>query len=310
MIIICFRKNLILFTLFFHIWISCSPAFSQSGRWNKARNFQFNIYYHFEDRENISGLQDYLTTAFPDIEARLGVTLPYNPQIFLVTSQEEFDQITGGSLPNWSQGVSFPQKGVIVLKSPSFSHDIDTFHRTAVHELTHIMIAVKAGMGIPRWFNEGLAQILSGEGQGKEKMPISRALWSGKLIPLMSVENVDRFPRAQADLAYLQSYHAAEFLLKQHGWETIRQLLQELGAGKAWEEALFNNIEMDQAGLEAEWLSDLGKSYRWVILLDTQIYLFIGATILVLFAGVAMIRRRRKIYKRWEEEEGPQAEVF
>lgn len=285
-------------------------AVSQAATWKQRASNQIKIFYHPGDEENVSGVLRAIESAVPDLEEKLGVALPYLPRVFLASSQEEFDRVTGGSLPTWSQGVSFPKMGTIVLKSPSFSHDIETCHRTAVHELVHLMIARKSGVNVPRWLNEGLALMLSGEGPGKPLMPLSRALWSGRLLLLMSVERVDSYSHSQAELAYLQSYHATEFLLKQYGWETLRSLLTALGEGLTWEEALFDNIETDQAGFEAFWLASLEESYRWMILLDSQLYIFVGMTLLVLVAGIAVIRRRRQIYRRWEAEDGPQPDIF
>jgi hypothetical protein len=279
---------------------------AQISSWKQKGDSRLQVYYHPGDEENASGVLQAVDEALPDLEGKLGVILSYPPQIVLATSQEEFDRITGGTLPTWSQGVSFPERGAIVLKSPAFSHDIQTCHRTAVHELVHLMVGQKSGHQVPRWLNEGLALMLSGEGPGKPLMPLSRALWSGGLQPLMAVEQVDAYPNAQAELAYLQSYHATEFLIRQYGWETLRRLLDELGQGRAWDEALFRQIEIDQAGFEATWLASLNKSYRWMILLDSQLYIFVGMTLLVLIAGIAIIRRRRRIYKRWEAEDSLQ----
>lgn len=291
------------------VLISAAAAQPVEG-WKERGNQHFRVYHHPEEAINVAELLQELERVKPDLEEKLDVSLPRPPRIFVVSSQDEFDRATGGRLPAWSQGVSFPLNGTIVLKSPSFSEDIATFHRTAVHELVHLMIGIKAGNGIPRWLNEGLAQLLSGEGPGKPMVHLSRALWSGKLIPLVSIENVDSFPHGQANLAYLQSYNATEFLLKQYGWDVLRELLTRLGRGTHWNEALFETIESDQAGFEASWLASLESSHRWLILLDLHLYLFAGATLLVLWSGVAIIRRRRKIYRQWEAEDGPQQSIY
>lgn len=293
------------------LFVLCATAAAQPVEgWKERGNEHFRVYHHPQEAINVAELLQALERLKPNLEEKLDVTLPQPPRIFVVSSQKEFDRATGGRLPVWSQGVSFPMNGTIVLKSPSFSEDIQTFHRTAAHELVHLMIGIKAGNGIPRWLNEGLAQLLSGEGPGKPMVRLSRALWSGRLIPLTAIENVDGFPHTQANLAYLQSYNAAEFLLKQYGWDVLRELLKKLGRGARWDEALFETIETDQAGFEASWLASLETSHRWLILLDLHIYLFAAATLLVLWSGVAIIRRRRKIYRQWEAEDGPRQDIF
>ncbi len=271
--------------------------------WNERSNDFVKVFFHTGDGENVSGLQAAFKNVRPDLEEKLGVTLPYIPRIYIVSSQTEFDRATQGALPSWSQGVSFSRGGQIILKSPAFSKNISAFNQTAVHELVHLMVGQKSENNVPRWFNEGLAQLLSGEAQGKPLMPLSQALWAKSLIPLTAIEQVDRLDQSDAELAYLESFHATEFLINQYGWNTVRELLTLLGEGLSWENALFRTLEIDHAGFEAEWINSLEKSHRWLILMDTPIYLLTGATLLVLIAVVMVYWRRRQIYKRWESEE-------
>jgi hypothetical protein len=297
-----------LFLIF--LFLSPKAHTAPTETWQERSNEDVKVLFHPGEGENVSGVLETFSRLIPDLEEKLGVSLPYIPQIYVVTSQEEFDAVTRGALPPWSQGVSFPRGGQIVLKSPSFAKDIDTFNKTALHELVHLMIGVKTLNNIPRWLNEGLAQMLSGEAQGKPLMPLSRALWSGKIIPLDLIEGVDRFTHKEAELAYLQSFHAAEFLIKIYGWESLRELLTYLGQGNAWNDALFTAIELDHVGFEAAWIEEVKKSHRWMILMDAPFYILIGATVLVLLAGIAVIRRRRQIYRKWEAEDGPYTGTF
>lgn len=286
------------------------PSDSPAEVWKERGNARVRVFYHVGDEENVSSIVKALDDKIPDVEEKLGIVLSYEPKVFLTSSYEEFDRAVGGLLPEWSQGISFAETGTIILKSPKFSEDIATLRRTAVHELVHLMIADRTGHAIPRWLNEGLAQMLSGEAQEKTLMPLSRAFWSHELLPLNSIEQVDSFTQPQAELAYLESFNATEFLVNRYGWETLRKLLKDMNEGLSWDEALFREMQIDQAEFESGWSANLGKSYRWMILLDTQTYLFIGATLLVLVAGLAVIRRRRAIYRRWETEDGPDAGIF
>jgi hypothetical protein len=292
------------------VFFFSSLAFAQSERWWEAGNERVKIFYRAGDDANVEALNRFAAATLPTLEDQLQTSLLTPAHIYLASSQDEFNRLTGGRLPEWSQGVSFPEQNAIVLKSPRFSKGTEEFHRTTAHELTHLLIGVKTGGRVPRWFNEGLALWLSGEGQGKALMPLSRAVWSGSLIPLERIEQVDTFQQTEAELAYLQSYHLTEFLIKRYGWETIRRILNDIGAGSSWDESLFRETELDQAGLEAEWHTELKKSYRWMILLDAEFFVFLGMTVLVLIAGVLVIRRRRKIYRQWSAEEETQTGIF
>lgn len=283
---------------------------AEADTWKSKRSSAVEVYYHVGDEKNVAGLHTVVQQHLPELETKLGVMLNYVPRIYVTSDQKEFDSITGNTLPSWSHGVSSVQTGSIVLKSPAFSRDIKTFNQTALHELIHLLVGEKAGLRVPRWLNEGLAQLLSGQMQGKPLLPLSRALWAGRLIPLNAIERVDRFTQADAEIAYLESYQATQYLVDQYGWETLRNLLVDLSQGKVWDEALFAEMETDQAGFEASWREVLKHSSRWLILMDTQIYLFMGATLLVLLAGIVIVRRRRKIYRKWEAEDVPDAEII
>ncbi|MFH1733738.1 MAG: peptidase MA family metallohydrolase [bacterium] len=283
--------------------IGIIPQFADAATWKERRENKIKVFYHTGDEKNVDGVLSAVSKAMPDLLEKLGVELKYPVKIYLVSSEDEFHNITGSKIPEWSHGVSFSQTGQILLKSPRFAKDIQTLHRTAIHELVHALIAQRVGQNIPRWLNEGLALVLSGEGPTKPRIPLSRAVWSGKLIWLENIDQVNYFSQSMADVAYLQSYHAAEYLIKKYGWETIRQMLTSLGSGKTWEETILQTTGKTHEAFESSWLENLKKSYRWTILLDIHIYLFMGATLLVLLSGILVFRRKRKLYRRWEEEE-------
>lgn len=295
----------------FLVWsLLAGLVWAQSGTWQEKGDARVRVFYHSIEEQNVLGLIRAVDQALPDLEAKIGVILQQPARIYITTTQEEFDRVTGRILPSWSEGVTFPETGSVVLKSPRFSHDIETFQRTALHELVHLLLARKAGSNVPRWLNEGLALLLSGEGAGKPLMPLSRALWSGTVMGLGEVEQVDQFPHARAELAYLESYHAAEFLIKQYGWDTMRRMLAGMGQGLYWEDALFRETALDQSGFEAAWREHLDKSYRWMLLLDVQTLLILAAIILVVWAFISMLRRRRKIYQKWAAEDTGSQGIF
>jgi hypothetical protein len=278
--------------------------------WREKGDERAIILYHFGDEQNVAALQGEIARALPPLESKLAVKLPFPARIYLASSDDEFNRITGHSLPAWSQGVSFPENGSIILKSPRFSKDVGVLHQTAVHELVHLLISLKAGSSVPRWLNEGIALMLSGEGAGKPLLPLSRALWGGKVIPLHEIEQVDLMTHEQAQLAYLESYHAAQFLVQQFDWERLNETLAAMKQGTPWEEALFARTSLDGAGFEAEWRRYLEDSYRWMFLLNAQNMIYFSFVALVIVAYIAMRRRRRRTLRKWQAEEASQQGIL
>jgi len=287
--------------LIFALTLPCGLLWPQP--WREQGDERIKVYYHFGEEKNVAGLLQEVNQVLPDLEAKLDVTLEHPAKIYLASSQAEYDQVTGETLPGWSQGASFPETGSIILKSPRFSQDISTFHQTAIHELVHLLVALKAGPGVPRWLTEGLALLFSGEGSGKPLLPLSRALWANRIFPLDEIEQVDLQPHAEAELAYIESFQAVQFIVQEFGWASLSKILAAMGQGKSWDEALYGETALDGAGFEAAWLKNLEKSYRWLFLLNVQNLIFFSFVLLVFVAFIAMRRRRRRILRQWEAED-------
>ena len=298
--------RLILLVLF----LALPTVLGRAQPWREKGDEGIKVFYHFGEEKNVAGLLQELNGALPDLEAKLGVALEHPARIYLASSQQEFDQVTGGNLPDWSLGASFPKTGSIILKSPRFSQDINAFHQTAIHELVHLLVALKAGPGVPRWLTEGLALLFSGEGSGKPLLPLSRALWANRIIPLDEIEQVDLLEHSEAELAYLESFQAVQFIVQEFGWASLGRILAALGQGKSWEEALYAETALDGAGFEASWLKNLERSYRWLFLLNVQNLIFASFVLLVFVAFIAMRRRRRRILRQWEAEDAQSQGIF
>jgi len=57
--------------------------------------------------------------------------------------------------------------------------------------------------------------------------------------------------------------------------------------------------------LEREWLNHLESTPRWLVFLASHIYaiIFFVAALLTVAGFIRYLRRRKKIYEEWEEEE-------
>ncbi len=106
------------------------------------------------------------------------------------------------SLPEWGGGGAIGSDTIVVNidKKPFLEHSP---YQVTVHELVHIVIKRHCkNVAVPRWFHEGLAMTLSGEASERENIVVSKALFSGSLMPLGSIDSVNLFGRFRAELAY------------------------------------------------------------------------------------------------------------
>jgi hypothetical protein len=98
-------------------------------------------------------------------------------------------------------------------------------------------------------------------------------------------------------------------LLERHGQDVAGDILAEVRRGLPFEAAFARATGETLAAAEASFWSRQSFWYRWVPLLTSSVTLWLGITLLAVWA----IRRRRQrdaaLRARWEEEEKRLAEI-
>ena len=227
-------------------------------------------------------------------------------QIYLPVSREAFGRIAGEGVPDWSAALFIPSRNLIVMKRPEWVSSGFRLREELLHELTHACFYRYFGSRrLPLWFNEGLAQFLSGRRlQLPDGVRLSNALWARKIIPLRDVDSLMQFSAVRARLAYLESLSAVEFLNRRYlttpqHWQGFLRRAKEEGMDAAMQQYL----HMDSIDFEWRWFRWLQKEYRWFILFNLENLIWV-AMILVLIGALYAIRyRNRKILKQWELQE-------
>jgi hypothetical protein len=269
--------------------------------WETARNNWATVHYHPPEASNVQAVFRTLDSAYPFITANLGLEFKGKLDIYIASRPAEFGELTDWKLPLWAQGVAFPAENRIVLKSPRFSGSQVDLGRAAIHEFVHLLLEAEVG-SVPRWLNEGLAVLLSGEMYFDDR-PLSRASFSGKFLPLQQIESVMDFESDRAQLAYQQSLSATRYLVAQFGWNTVKKLLDNLNRGLPYDKSFLNATGIWPDEFENEWLKTTGSSLKLSVLKDWDFYFGVIFVPLLLLGGIMMFFRHRKIKKRWQEEE-------
>ncbi|AOQ25391.1 hypothetical protein MTAT_21540 [Moorella thermoacetica] len=101
------------------------------------------------------------------------------------------------------------------------------------HEFTHLLVDMKARGNYPRWLTEGVAQEVERRLTGFTMPGSDRAqAW----YPLKDMDRgFDSLP--DQSLAYRQSWLIVDFLVRERGITTLRQLLASLGEGDTLDQA-------------------------------------------------------------------------
>ena len=206
-----------------------------------------------------------------------------------------------GKLPEWWRGGAFGKDTVIVsvTKHPVLGTSLE---KVTIHEIVHIVISrAYPGIGIPRWFNEGCAMVLSGEISMGMEMALSKRVFFGKLPGLSSIDSVNSFSQEHAAFAYSESQAVLNFLIRIYGWEAIAEIL---------------NLSEKHTGFSAGFLSALGISegefevlayryirtrYGFVFLFGDLFFIWIFISFLFVAAYIVTIRRRKKKMEMMEQ---------
>lgn len=282
-----------------------AAAFSQEPGQLILRDGNFRIYYSLENEKTALAVQKLIDFHRPRLEKFYNIQLSAPVNVVIAESRQAFQTYSQNSLPNWAAAVYISPQNLILVKSPSWSGSLPGLEKDFLHELSHLYLAHKfQGVSIPLWYNEGLAEYLSGaQINMMQAFKISNALFAGNIVDLADIESVLGFSQPQAELAYLQALSAVQYLnelLVQEGYNL--QSFHEIIVQKGWSAALQECIGTDDIGFEVQWYQSLEKKYRWIMLVDFDNLVWI-ILVVVLFLALYLIRlRNKKKMRKWEEE--------
>lgn len=273
--------------------------------WRTLETSNFRIYYAESDEKLIEEFVRLVESEYRNLQAKLKVPSVTEVKIYLSASDEVFAELTGHLIPDWGEGIADASGNLIVLKSPSLTKNHTHWPKLVRHELIHILVGqtVSSQNPIPTWFHEGIAVYFSYDEEFAGGKAISKALISDSIVPLDEIDDVLRFQREKARLAYEESYSAVLFLVNEFGYEGIVRLLGELKRGQGFEQTFLEVFAVDLFDFELDWYRYIEKKYRWRFLLDFETFLWIFILLIFILVFAAIRIRNRKIMKRWEEEE-------
>ena len=198
--------------------------------------------------------------------AALSARYPYQPQgkilIEAYNDRGDFDVRVAGVPHIGLLGVSFGD--VIALNTPrAQAGNAYNWARTLWHELAHTMAIGVSKHHVPRWFTEGLSvyeeQRARPEWGREMDLELFSAFDRDKLHPL---EDIDRgFTRPEFPGQILLSYYHASkvigFIVEQHGFQAVIDLLAGLGQGLDQETVFQQVLGQSRRALDTAFRADL-----------------------------------------------------
>jgi hypothetical protein len=162
--------------------------------------------------------------------------------------------------------------------------------------------AVK-GHDVPRWFNEGFAVYVSGEGSIPRLQTLWTATLAGNIIPLERLERSFPDDAILASIAYAQAADVVRYLVRTQEQYRFDGLVERIARGMDFDQALLGAYGVDRMTLESEWREDIARRYTFWPVLTGSTVLWVGIVGLFFWAYRRRRVRDRRILERWRREE-------
>lgn len=241
------------------------------------------------------------------VEEALGFRYEGRIHVRLAPDDAAFARLAG-DVPDWVAAVALPAASELVVRltavGPARATDSSSVLR---HELVHVVLPERVGRGtfVPRWFEEGLAQVLGGRVARSDALTLPITAAAGRVFPLDQITHA--FPRdgVLAGIAYAQSESVVGYLVQQKGVTGLRGLLDALKRTGSMDAALEAEYGYGGAELETRWRRWFAEESDpwWLALLTGSIVplLLFASSILVILAVLRARRSRRRTYESLPE---------
>ena len=247
-----------------------------------------------------------------EIEDFFRIKWESRPTVVLLR-KERFRETTGGSPGLVAYAI--PKRGLVVFNYSALRRSEAGGLSTLKHELCHLVVHhLVGGKQVPRWLDEGICQVVSGTlgelGVDLRGSPMDQAVRAGRLLRFESLTT--RFPPSQREmiLAYEQSKAFVSYLLNSFGKEGLLALLDLMARGVGEREAISQVYGHNLGELQAIWHETLTGPEDFLASLSYYLYeiLFGIGALLMLFAFLVQVVRKRRSYRELEEAEGEQGQ--
>jgi tetratricopeptide (TPR) repeat protein len=226
------------------------------SKMDKGYSSMFDVSYDAELPPGLAAqVLDALESAYNSVGADLGL-FPTTRIPVLLYTKSDYSSVTAG--PDWSGGL---YDGKIRLPVGGVTKVTPQMRGILFHEFTHVLIAELTRGNIPTWLNEGLAEIEGRKEFSTPAMELARAAKGERLLPLSTLSgSFTSMKRAEAGLAYQQSYAIASFMVNRYGWYAMKGILKSLGERATLENAVAKGLSdwsLDLPGVIREWRETL-----------------------------------------------------
>jgi tetratricopeptide (TPR) repeat protein len=192
---------------------------------------------------------DHLEEAFDDLRRELG-TAPQGDITVILYGHQVFHRVTGS--PFWVGG-RFDGKIRVPVGGIATKEEAQGLVPILRHELSHAFSRSMVPRGLPLWLEEGMAEYFEGV---TADMAAGVARGRAQGFPgLEALNHLLRDPGGDIGQAYAAAGVAFWTLVERHGWHRIRRILERMGEGAGFPEALVKETGVDLEEFQEAWRS-------------------------------------------------------
>lgn len=283
--------------------ISCLLAFSAFAQpTGRLQSGLFDIRYNPSDEAVAQDSATILHEALSEFPPELA---PGDDpiQVIIASTYDEFRVRAGAYGKAHVAGIAQGDRGVIVIKAPHLLPPESEYAAVLRHELAHVLMARNTNSAyVPRWFDEGVAMIVSRELRWSTWMSLARMYLGGDVIPYRMLEFsfAPMGDEVRFGEAYAQALSMTRYLKEEVGDEAFWRIVHAL------KHQDFDDALKAETGLTPRAFYEGWKSTLWKVATVATLVSGFGAfqlmAILVIVAYWLKHKRGQEIVREWEEE--------
>lgn len=262
---------------------------------------------HIEFSQSASSLAEESLSTLVHARDAYKKHLPDAPSRLDVIICDDYDSFGkyAGPLASYSVlGVAQPEHDLIALKTPALVPPGSDYAGTLRHELVHILLQHNVNADhVPRWLNEGIAMLLSGENRWESKSLVAQMYLDGRVLSYRDLELsfLDPGRETQFGDAYAQAYSMTQYLMTRLGEERFWQLLRDLDT-QTFGSALEKETGLVPYDFWEAWRGSL-NSTAIIFSIVSGVTLFQIMALLTIIGYFRKRRRGKRVIAQWESEE-------
>ena len=190
---------------------------------------------------------DTLENAYYDIGGKLKIYPKRLISVTLLTRQTFFD-VTG--TPEWTAGLYEGQ-----IKIPVAGADSERLRTVLYHEYTHAVLFDQIGSRCPWWLNEGLAQYLSEDSDGRQKNGFIARGESRQPddVTLSALGSVFGRGEDEAAQSYAMALSGVRYCVASFGEASIQRIILLMAEGDSFDTAFYTATGFSFEQFEDDW---------------------------------------------------------